>query len=185
MPRGLPPFPNMKILVTGGSGRVGQAVVKLLSDSGMTVVNIDREHPSEWRSRFIEVDLTDAGEVYDAIAGQKPDGVVHLAADARSMGRARHAQFMGNVGIAHSVMQATADLGVTRLVYASSEQASGWTSAQLHPKRLPADEEAMIPPHSAYALSKYVGEVIAESFAAANPEMSATSLRFNYVAPPE
>ncbi|RYG46676.1 NAD(P)-dependent oxidoreductase [bacterium] len=175
----------MKILVTGGSGRVGQAVVQLLSDTGMTVVNIDRKPPSEWRSRFIEVDLEDSGQVYDAIAEQKPDGVVHLAADARSMGRVRHAQFMGNVGIAHSVMQAAADLGAARLVYASSEQASGWTSARLQPERLPADETAMTPPQTAYALSKYVGEVIAESFAAAHPEMSFSSLRFNYVSLPE
>lgn len=175
----------MKVIVTGGSGQVGQTVVGDLKSQGLNVVNLDRRPPSERWSPFIEVDLTDQGEVYDALSAQKPDAVVHLAADPRPNSRARHAQFMQNVGIAHAVMQASGDLGVERFVYASSEQANGWTSAKAQPQRLPIDEDAMTAPQTAYALSKFVGEVIAASVAAVHPEMAAASLRLNYVVLPE
>jgi nucleoside-diphosphate-sugar epimerase len=176
----------MNVAVTGGSGHLGRHVVKLLVEKGHQVTNLDRERPEDWRlSRFIRLNLADAAEVFDALAMVKPEGVVHLAANPQPMGNPRHPLFMQNVGISHAVMQAAGDLGVRRIVYASSEQASGWTSQHQAPRRIPMDEAAMVPPTSAYALSKLVGEVIAESMVATYPEMSAVSLRLNYVFAPD
>jgi nucleoside-diphosphate-sugar epimerase len=47
--------------VTGGSGKLGRAVVAALIDEGWTVVNFDRVPSSDSRARFIRTDLTDYG----------------------------------------------------------------------------------------------------------------------------
>ena len=64
----------MKIIVTGGSGRAGRFTLQELVDAGHEVVNLDRVRPSEpLPCRSIWLDLTDAGEVYDAMAQIDPD----------------------------------------------------------------------------------------------------------------
>ena len=64
----------MKVVVTGGNGRAGQWVVRDLAEAGHDVVNLDvtvradLELPGE----FCRIDLTDAGQVYDALAQFRP-----------------------------------------------------------------------------------------------------------------
>ena len=53
----------MRIIVTGGSGKLGRTVVRTLRDEGHEVVNLDRFGERESVTR---VDLTDYGQVIDA-----------------------------------------------------------------------------------------------------------------------
>ena len=57
------------IVVTGGSGKAGRAVVKDLLEHGYEVLNADITPPAERISRFLRVDFTDLGQTYDALRG--------------------------------------------------------------------------------------------------------------------
>ena len=176
----------MRVIVTGGSGRAGQYVVRELAGAGHEVVNLDRVRAEGLPGQSIVLDLTDAGAVYDAVAQVRPEGVCHLAANPSPSGFARNATFQNNVLSTYHIMQAAGDLGVRRLIYASSEMATGWlTPAERVPAQLPFSEEERLPSPNAYALSKYMGEVIADSLALRYPDMSICSLRINNVILPD
>ena len=56
------------------SGRIGRYVVKELVEAGHSVTSIDILAPEATSSRFLRVDLTDAGEVYQALAASGSGG---------------------------------------------------------------------------------------------------------------
>ncbi len=102
----------MRVIVTGGSGRAGQHVVRELVDAGHEVVNIDMVNLAGLPAEFCRIDLTDLGEVYDAFFQFRPEGVCHLAANPAPSGQARVDVFDNNVRSTYNVMQAAGDLGV-------------------------------------------------------------------------
>jgi nucleoside-diphosphate-sugar epimerase len=177
----------MRVVVTGGSGRAGQWVVRELAAAGHEVTNLDLRRPAglDLPGAFCEIDLLDAGAVYDALCQFRPEGVCHLAANPSPRGHARVAVFDTNVRSAYSLMQAAGDLGARRLIYASSEMATGLLTEGKVPSRIPFDESERHPSPNAYALSKYLSEVIAESLALRYPETAFVGLRINNVIPPD
>lgn len=177
----------MRVVVTGGVGRAGQWVVRLLSQSGHRVTTFDTADRPELDlpGDFCRVDLTNAGQVYDALAQYRPEGVCHLAANPSPSGQAQIDVFDNNVVSAHNVMQAAGDLGVARVVYASSEMATGLLTEGVTPGRIPFDESERRPSPNAYALSKYLSEVIADSLAVRHPGTAWVGLRINNVIPPD
>ncbi len=176
----------MRVIVTGGSGKAGAFVVRELAETGHEVTNLDQSRPrSGLPGRFIHLDLTDAGEVYDAFFQYRPAGVVHLAANPAPRGHARTAVFANNVVTAYNVLQAAGDLGVRRVIYASSEMATGLLTEGRVPRQIPFDESERHPSPNAYALSKYLSEVIAESLSVRYPGTAFVGLRINNVIPPE
>ncbi len=75
----------MKVLVTGASGFVGRAVCAELSQRGHDVVAYVRRPGSEPDgTRAALGDLTDAEALRAALSSERPDGVVHLAAEIAS-----------------------------------------------------------------------------------------------------
>lgn len=176
----------MKILVTGGSGGVGSYTVRELAAAGHTVTNIDHRHPKEpLPGDFIRTPLGDLGAVYDAVFQAKPDAVCHIAANPAPSGDSRADVFTNNVLSSYHVFQAAGDAGAKRFVYASSEMATGWITTDELPEQIPFDETARVPSPNAYAMSKYIGEVIADGMALRYPDMPVVSLRINNVIAPE
>ncbi len=117
----------MRIAVTGGSGKLGRSVVRRLRDEGHEVVNLDRVGA---RGEVVLVDLTDHGQVADALAGidgghRGLDAVVHLAAIPAPGIVPDVATFHHNMLATYNVFQAARRAGVRRLVYASSETVLG------------------------------------------------------------
>jgi UDP-glucose 4-epimerase len=175
----------MKVIVTGGSGKAGRFVVRELAAAGHDVVNVDRVGLEGLPGRLIRIDLTDAGEVYDTFAQVRPEGVCHLAANPSPQGFARQSTFVGNVTITYNVMQAAGEFGVRRFINAGSEMATGWLTTEELPPKFPFDENDRVDTPSAYGLSKYLVEPMADSMVLRYPMMSICTLRINNVIPPE
>ncbi|WP_340119682.1 dTDP-glucose 4,6-dehydratase [Pelagibius sp. 7325] len=83
----------MKILVTGGAGFIGSAVIRHLIAAGDAVVNLDKltyaatpealEDAAESpRYAFAKVDICDGPAVRAVFAEHRPDAVMHLAAES-------------------------------------------------------------------------------------------------------
>jgi nucleoside-diphosphate-sugar epimerase len=177
----------MRVVVTGGSGKAGQWVVRALAERGHEVVNFDLHHRPELElpGAHCRVDLADAGEVYDAVFQYRPESVCHLAANPQPEGQARVDVFDNNVRTAFNVLQAAGDAGARRVIYASSEMATGLLTEGVVPGRIPFDESERRPSPNAYALSKYISEVIADSVAVRYPATAWVGLRINNVVPPD
>jgi nucleoside-diphosphate-sugar epimerase len=176
----------MRIAITGGSGRVGSYTVRELCAQGHQVWNLDRHHNADVMTPFIQTDLTDAGQVYDAMAQVKPEAVCHIAANPSPNGFTNIDTFHNNVLSTFAVLQAAGDLGARHIVYASSEMATGWlTPGDAPPPHLPFDETVRQPSGNTYALSKYAGEVIMDGMALRFPDAHWVSLRVNNVILPD
>ncbi len=175
----------MRIAVTGGSGKLGRTVVRTLREEGNEVVNLDRFGE---RGSFTQVDLTDFGQVIDAIAGVDDrhsgvDAVVHLAASPAPGLMSDVATFHNNMLSTFNVLQAAKRLGVTRIVTASSETVLG-LPFDVPPPYIPVDEEYPARPESTYSLVKHLEEQLAIELVRWNPELSITALRFSNVMDP-
>ena len=152
----------MRILVTGASGRIGRYVVKELVSAGHRVTGVDVLPPEGGISPFLRVDLTDAGEVYQALAVSEAEAVVHLGAWANAGVVPDTRTYGDNVQGTFNVFQACADLGIQRVISASSAQVYGF--AKEPPVYVPVDEAHPLRPANCYALSKVVGEQAADYF---------------------
>ena len=173
----------MRILVTGGSGKLGTAVVSGLGKAGHSVVNLDVA--GERGAGFLRVDLTDYGQVVDAFSGvddkyDAVDTVVHLAAIPAGGIQADSATFHNNMNATFNVFQAARRAGIDKIVYASSETLLG-IPLDIDPAYLPLDEDFPSRPESMYAVTKHLEEELAQKLVRWNPELSITALRFSNV----
>ena len=152
-----------RIVVTGGSGKAGRAVVSDLRSRGHDVLDVDiatSGHPDE-PTRL--VDLTDLGQTLEALHGA--DEVVHLAAIPAPNITTPGETFRINTMSTYNVFSAAVTLGVDRVVWASSETLIGLPFEREQPRYAPIDEDHPRLPEFHYALSKLVGEEMAEQFA--------------------
>src|SRR4029079_4104241 len=149
----------MRIVVTGGSGKGGRWVVRDLREHGHQVVNVDLVPDGAPNHEFLLTDLTDAGQVHDVVRGA--DAVVHFAALPAPGLRRDNETFRINTLSTWNVFQAAVAAGVGRVVWASSEPVLGLPFHR-PPDFAPIDETITPRPESSYALSKLVGETLAE-----------------------
>ena len=152
-----------RIVVTGGSGKAGRAVVADLTAAGHDVVSVDLAASLDPDAPTLAVDLVDLGETLEALAGA--DAVVHLAAVPAPGVRPDGATFANNLMSTYNVFTAATRLGLRRVVWASSETLIGLPFDRERPRYAPIDEDHPLLPESHYALSKLAGETIAGEFA--------------------
>ncbi len=174
----------MRIFVTGGSGKVGRATLAALKQAGHKVVNLDIK-PSPDNVRTVHVDCADFGATIGALsgidtAGLVPDAVIHLAGIPMPGLAPDHRTFENNVLSTYNVFSACARVGIKRIVWASSETIMG-LPYYTPPAFAPLDETHPDRPNWSYALSKMLGETMADNFARWDPATSITSLRFSNV----
>src|SRR5579875_270182 len=148
-----------KIVVTGGSGKAGRAVIKDLLEHPYDFLNIDLLAPRERISPFLKVDLTDQGQVLEALHGA--DAVVHLGAIPAPGIQTEEATFRNNTLSTFNVFNAAMLLKLQRVVWASSETVLGLPFEREQPAYAPIDEEHPLYPESSYALSKVISEEMA------------------------
>lgn len=177
----------MRIALTGSSGKLGTVVARELRAAGHDVIGLDVR--GERGPGFVQVDLTDYGQVVDALAGvnDQHDGVdalVHLGAIPAPGIRSDIATFHNNMTSTFNVFWAAVRLGIHRVVYASSETVLG-LPFDIDPPYIPVDEDYAPRPESVYSLVKVLEERLATELVRWHPELSITALRFSNVMVPE
>lgn len=175
----------MRIVVTGSRGLLGTPTVDYCRQMGAEVISVDvngRPGPNEY-TRFLNADLTDLGQVYDVLDGA--DAVIHLAAIAAQRLYPSAKTFFTNVGMTWNVLEASARLGINRVVLASSIQVNHTITPRtpIRYQYLPIDEDHPVSPQEDYGLSKLVGEKCADTFAS-HWGLTVISFRFPFIASP-
>ena len=172
-------------IVTGGSGKLGRAVLTDLVAHGYRVLNLDQVIPKDPIAPTVRVDLRDFGEVIAALSGVDEhrgpfDAVVHLAAIPAPGLFANARTFANNVPATYHVFEAARVLGIKNVVFASSETVLGLPFDK-PPPYVPVDEAYYPRPETAYSLGKLVDETIAQQFARWDPALKIAALRFSNV----
>lgn len=151
------------IVVTGSSGKAGRATVADLVEHGYDVLATDLVAPTtNLGADFIAADLTDQGQTIEVLGGAR--AVVHLAAIPAPGRWPPTTTFTVNTAMNANVFMAAAQLGLERVVWASSETTLGLPFDD-PPRYAPVDEDHYPVPATTYALSKVVGETMAEHIA--------------------
>jgi UDP-glucose 4-epimerase len=155
--------PLGRTVVTGGAGFIGSHLVDGLIARDAEVVVVDNlatgrvENLAEafGRVRFERCDVNETDRLRAIFDGV--DSVFHLAglADIVPSIERPTEYFRANVDGTHSVMEAARAAGVRRVVYAASSSCYGI------PDTYPTAETAEIRPQYPYALTKYLGELVA------------------------
>jgi nucleoside-diphosphate-sugar epimerase len=146
---------------------------------GYEVLNVDRVPMAKGTARTLITDITDAGQVFNALASSttpkefdediepKPiDAIVHFAAIPRILVTTDSEVFRINVMGTYNILDAASKYGIRKVIVASSETTYGVVFAHRHrnPVYFPLDEEYPVDPMDSYATSKVINEVTAKAF---------------------
>jgi UDP-glucose 4-epimerase len=175
----------MRILVTGGRGKVGRATVDALLAAGHDVTASDLGAPVFERNdpdgaAYVQADLTDAGQAFAVVHGH--DAVIHAAAIPAPGQHPAHVVFQNNLMATYNAIEAAVRWGLGRFVNVSSETAPGWFFAErpFLPDYIPVDEEHPLRPQDPYALSKVFGEQLMDA-AVRRSDIRCISIRPSWV----
>ncbi len=156
----------MRYLVTGGAGFIGSNTVDELVRRGHSVVVLDdlssgkEENLAESRNKisFIKGSITDLEAVRKAV--HEAEYVLHLAARTSVPRSVKDPIDTNRINVdgTLNVFVAARDAKVKRLVFAASSSAYGETPT------LPKIETMQPEPISPYGVTKYVGELYAQTF---------------------
>ena len=181
------------VVVTGGSGKAGRATIRELLDHGYQVMNVDVVPPAEALCHFMKTDLNDLGQTIDALrlaAGTidrrraslcEPASVIHLAG-IPAPGLAPDATiFQNNMMTTYNVFCAATRIGLSRVVWASSETTYGLPFTRTPPVSAPVTEDHPLAPESGYALAKVLCEKMASEMHRWNPGTRFVGLRISNI----
>ena len=173
----------MRILITGGAGKVGSAVVEHLCRARHELTVIDRLPSASVKgARYRQCDILQMACLVEA--AKEADAIVHLAAIPSPAGFPPEEIFRINCQGTFNVYEAAARAGIRRLITASSINAVGFNYG-IKPfpiAYLPVDEKLPVFATDAYSLSKQITERIGE-YAWGRDGIASAALRFPWVAP--
>ena len=184
----------MRVVVTGGSGRLGQFVVRELFTHAHQVSALDAVKPRECPVPTYVADLTNIGSLFDHF--NDADAVIHLARQRFPYAESGFdnatlrwefadvagdtARFNANVAMTYNVLAAAHAAGVKKIVCGSSLAIYGlyYPVTDLQPDYLPIDEAHPLRPQDPYGLTKLVGEKLCDAVSQKSG-MQIASLRFS------
>lgn len=162
----------MKLLVTGGAGFIGSAFVRMAVAAGDFVINLDKltyagnlenleAVAAQPNCRFVHGDICDAKLVNGILTGERPDAIVHFAAEShvdRSIFSPAPV-FETNLRGTFTLLEAVRSAHVSRFVHVSTDEVYG----SLEPP-LEADESFPLNASSPYSASKAGSDLLARSY---------------------
>ncbi|MFI8575865.1 NAD-dependent epimerase/dehydratase family protein [Rossellomorea aquimaris] len=170
----------MKVLVTGGGGFIGYHVTKRLQEKGHSVIIIDslitgKEENIPKDVAFYEMDIT-SSEIESVFIKEKPDVIIHLAAQISVSYSMKNPQEDGKVNIIGTInlLHLSAKYDLKKFIFASSAAVYGT------PVSLPIGENHRLMPTSSYGLSKMTSENYIQMYHQSN-RLPYTILRFSNV----
>jgi dTDP-glucose 4,6-dehydratase len=163
----------MKILVTGGAGFIGSAFVRMaIGETDLRVVNLDKltyagnlenlaSVEGHERYRFVQGDICDAGVVNALVGEERPDAIVHFAAEShvdRSI-LSPEPVVRTNYNGTFTLLEAARLHHTARFVHVSTDEVYGSLAAPAE-----ADEQYLLNPSSPYSASKAASDLLARSY---------------------
>jgi UDP-glucose 4-epimerase len=151
----------MHIFVTGGAGYIGSICSEELINAGHQVTifdNLTEGHRKalDSRAKFIEGDLANREQIIKAVGAEKPDAIMHFAANAlvgESMTNPSK-YFRNNVAAGVNLLDAAVEGGVKKFIFSSTCATYGT------PEKVPMDERLPQKPINPYGESKLMFEKI-------------------------
>ena len=163
----------MKILVTGGAGFIGSAFVRMvIGETETQVVNLDRltyagnlenltSIENDPRYRFVQGDICDHALVDSLLAEERPDAVVHFAAEShvdRSI-LSPEPVIQTNLRGTFTLLEGARKHRLGRFLHVSTDEVYGSLEAPLE-----AGENYPLNPSSPYSASKAGSDLLARSY---------------------
>jgi dTDP-glucose 4,6-dehydratase len=162
----------MKLIVTGGAGFIGSAFVRMAVAEGIDVVNLDKltyagnlenlaPIEAEPSYKFAHGDICDAAFLHRLFSDEKPDGVVHFAAEShvdRSI-LSPGAFIQTNVNGTFALLEAARAAKLARFVHVSTDEVYGSLEEPLE-----ADESFPLIANSPYSASKASSDLLVRSY---------------------
>ena len=164
----------MKLFVTGCAGFIGSAFVRttLALNAATRIVNLDKltyagnlenlaSIDQDPRYRFVQGDITDAALIESLLAEEKPDAIVHFAAESH-VDRSIHAPtpvFETNLRGTFTLLEAARAAKLERFVHVSTDEVYGSIDAPHD-----ADESYPLKASSPYSASKAGSDLLALSY---------------------
>ncbi len=177
-----------KILVTGGTGYIGSHTAVELIQAGYDVEILDNLYNSKVevldrikeitgvKPRFYDVDLRDAEALAKVFAGSKFNAVIHFAG-LKAVGESVEQPlryYENNVGGTVNLLECMEEYGVKQIVFSSSATVYGVQESPKYVETMKTGGAISSP----YGRTKYMIEEILKDTATADPEFSATILRY-------
>lgn len=181
------------ICITGAAGHVGKVVSRAALAKGHRVFGVDLPANSgvsgNDKYNYKQLDVRDDTALKTAMKEQGCDAMIHLAAVLNNPNSVHKGKDWTesdihniNTSMSYGILRASSDLGVKRVVQASSVNAIGMLGS--NPPAFdyfPLDENHPFRPQAAYDLSKQICEVQAGAFARKYPWMRIASFRYHWV----
>lgn len=181
-----------RVLVTGAAGKVGKVVVQDLLSHGYDVFAVDRDFKEDPGVPHMTAELTNFGEALDALSSTGVDvygraemnafdAIVHLASIPHPREVNDADTFSNNMVATYNVFESAKRLGINNIVWSSSETLLGIPFEQSEIEIVPVTEDVKKYGSSTYAITKVLGEELAEQFCLHNPDMKIACLRLSNV----
>jgi UDP-glucose 4-epimerase len=178
---------NERVLLTGGAGFIGSALIGQLRERDCDVFVLDnlsfgkRDHASVPDSQFFNVDILDRRTVADCVRAIAPTWVVHLAAVHFIPYCNAHPYESANINLQGSVnvLDSLRDVSSIRKVFFAS------TAAVYADSPTPVSETSPAIPLDIYGLTKRIGERLVQEFHATTAVPCVIGRLFNAYGPHE
>jgi nucleoside-diphosphate-sugar epimerase len=174
---------KFSVLVTGATGKLGSSTCQALRRHGFEVRATDQKLAPGFDFQTELGDLKDEFFVHRLLGGM--GAVVHLGNHPNAFAGPSPQRILAeNTQMNANVFQACVQLGIPRLVFASSVQAMLYTDFERHTQQcrlpyLPLDGKLPCAPGpNTYGQSKEFAERMLQHLCAAHPKLSASALRF-------